>query len=252
MVMPVARFSLFAATTATALVSGATALGRFESRAWVAGSIMSYVALVALGLARPGLRMFTDAVSRVDDGVALIVDVPAERAALLAELFALAQEHRCTVTVALDTSTAIAHERALVRGAREGHTIALRDSREGTAGPIDSTHRRIEALEREAARWQSRTIELDPPELWLADGLYTPALQRLADAFDRTLVAPTHDLRATLEPDELREKLEDALDHHAIVRVIDSPALRQLLPAVLDSAGRLGVPVRALSLPDHG
>lgn len=252
-VMPVARLSLFAATAATALVSVGTALGRFESRAWIAGSITGYVALVALGLARPALRMFTDAVSRTEDGAALIVDVPDERAPLLAELFALAKEHRCTLTVALDASSAVlAHEHALVHAMREGHSIALRESREGSNAPIHSTHRRIEALERETARWQSRASELDVPELWLADGLYTPALQKLADAFDRTLVAPSHDLRSITEPDALREALADALDHHAIVRVLDSPALRQQLPAVLDSAGRLAVPVRALTLPDHG
>lgn len=251
-VMPVARLSLFAATAATALVSAGTALGRFESRAWIAGSITGYVALVALGLARPALRMFTDAVSRVEDGAALIVDVSDERAPLLAELFALAKEHRCTFTVALDASTAIEHERALVRAMREGHSIALRESREGSNAPINSIHRRIEALERETARWKSRASELDVPELWLADGLFTPALQKLADAFDRTLVAPSHDLRSITEPDALREALTDALDHHAIVRVLDSPALRLQLPAVLDSAGRLAVPVRALTLPDHG
>jgi hypothetical protein len=254
--MPVARFSLFAATAATALVSAGTALGRLESRAWIAGAITGYIALVGLGITQPALRMFTDALARVDDGAALIVDLR-EDSGSLSELLALCQNRRCTITIALDTSTAIAHASELERAIAEGHSLALRDgsAAEETpdrARPINSTHRRIEELERDEARWAARLPDLETPELWLADGLYTPALQRLADAFDRTLVAPSHDLRAITEPEALREKLVDALDHHAIVRVIDSPALRQQLPAVLDSAGRLGVPVRALTLPDPG
>ncbi|MFO0559363.1 MAG: hypothetical protein U0269_15210 [Polyangiales bacterium] len=251
--MPVARFSLFAATAATALVSAGTALGRLESRAWIAGALSGYVALVALGISKPALRMFTDALTRVDHGAALVVDVREGDADPLSELFALCQKHRCTITVALDTNAAIAHADVLRGALAQGHSIALRDGVPATTSSegARAADRRIERIERDEARWAARLPELDSPELWLADGLFTPALQRIADAFDRTLVAPSHDLRAIVEPEALREKLVDALDHHAIVRVIDSPALRQQLPAVLDSAGRLGVPVRALTLPDH-
>jgi hypothetical protein len=255
-VLPIARLSLFAATAATVLVAAGTALGRLESRAWIVGALCGYVTLVGLGLRKPALRMFTDAIARVDHGAALIIDVHEHSAGPLRELFSLCNEQHCTITVALDTDTAIAHADALRDALADGHSLAFRDVRPALRSSKSATrtctvHRRIEQLEREEARWAARLPELEVPEFWLADGLFTPLLQRIADAFDRTLVVPSHDLRAITDPAALRDKLVDALDHHAIVRVTDSPALRRLLPAVLDSVGRLGVPVRALSRPEH-
>jgi hypothetical protein len=266
-VISLARFTLFAATAATALVSVGTALGRLESRAWVGGAVTAYVTLVAIGLRRPTLRMFTDAVARCEEGAALIVDVRAGAEPSLPELLEIAEKHRVTLTLALTMRDAVAHPDAVRSALARAHSVALVErphaddhdeasasatapSRPARAPRWSAIERRITRLEREIALWDERFADLDPPELWLADGLYTPMLQRLADAFDRTLLAPTADLRDERDPAALREALVDALAQHAIVRVIDGPALRAQLPAVLDAVARLGVPVRALTLPD--
>ncbi len=249
-VIPLARWTLFSATAATALVSAGTALGLLESRAWAAGAVVSYVALITLGLKKPSMRMFTDALARQDTGAALVIDVGTDSAE---PLLALAEAHGARLTIALTVTRACAAPDFVRACLAAGHALALSSDEaiEGrTTTRSKAINRSISQLERETVQWEQRFADLDPPELWLTDALATPALQRLADAYDRTLVAPSRDLRAVTDRGPLREALTDALEEHAIVRVLDTPALRAELPAVLDAVARLGVPVRALTLPE--
>lgn len=244
-----ARWSLFAAATATVVVSVGTAVGRLDSRAWIATSVLGCAGLVALGLRAPRLRMFADAVVRCDDGVALVVDASARDA--VETLRAIAEKSQCKLTFALDASALEAQPAAIERAAREGHALVWRDpTSRGDSQARESTDARLAQLETETERWRRARSTLDPPELWMSDSLHTPALAKIAEAFERTLLVPTVDLRAIAEPEALREAMISALDAHAIVRVRDSAALRGELPAVLYAAARLAVPVRALTLPE--
>lgn len=247
---PLSRWTFYVATVGAAVVSVALAMGRVESRAWVAGAIVSYAALVAIGLQKPSLRMFTDAIARAHESAALIVDVPSD-AGSIASLCALFEAHDARATLALTVEQVVAHRDALVAALARGHSIALRDDAERAQPRTRSASMdaRIARLERERTLLNEHFSPDDRPDLWLAHGLYTPALQRLADAFDRTLVAPSDDLRSKSRY-PLAERLENDLDDGAILRVEDSPELRASLPAVLAAAGRLGVPVRALVFRD--
>lgn len=247
-----ARWSLFAAAAATVVVSAGTALGRLESRAWIATSVLGCAGLVALGLRVPRLRMFADAVVRCDDGAALVVDVRDGDA--LDALRVIAEKSQCTLTFALDARAIEARPAAVESALHAGHTLAWRDpdsaqlSRERAR--TDTQSAQLAQLELETERWRRAAPSIDPPELWLSDALHTPTLAKIAEAFERTLLVPTVDLRAIVEPDALREAMISALDAHAIVRLRDSAALRSELPAALYAAARLAVPVRALTLPE--
>ncbi|MBL8683309.1 MAG: hypothetical protein JNK05_29345 [Myxococcales bacterium] len=243
---PLSRWTFYAATAGAALVSVALAMGRVPSRVWPAAAIVAYVALVALGLKKPSLRMFTDAIARAPDGAAMIVEVPADARAI-ESLCALFEAHDGRATLALSAEDAAASRDALVAAIERGHALAItdREAREHARTRGAAVDARIDRLEREHALLHAQFSQDFYPDLWLPSGLYTPALQRLADAFDRTLVAPSHDLRGKSRF-PLAERIEHDLEHGAILRVEDSPSLRAALPAVLAAAARLGVPVRAL------
>ena len=244
-----ARWSLFAAATATVVVSAGTAAGRLESRAWIATSVLGCAGLLLLGLRVPRLRMFADALVRCDDGLALVVD--ATEGDAVDSLCRIAEKSQSKLTLALDASALEAQPAAVERAAREGHAIVWRDPvSSGDSRGRESTDARLAQLETETERWKRAAPALDPPELWLSEALHTPTLAKIAEAFERTLLVPTMDLRAITERESLREAMISALDAHAIVRVRDSAALRGELPAVLYAAARLAVPVRALTLPE--
>jgi hypothetical protein len=250
-VIPPARACLYASTAGGLLVSAAAALGRLDSRATVGATLAGYVALVAIGLARPGLRMFTDALSRAPEGASLLVRCEVEPARLDA-LLSLFEARDARVTLVVDLERAIAHPEALRAALERGHGLVTLE-REGPS-PDRSRRARVDraldALERERALATDALGDGSALDLWLPSGLYTPALQRVADALDRTLVAPTSDLRAHRAArgpaTDLRDAVIDALGHGAIVLLEDTEALREALPPILDGATRLAVPVRPL------
>jgi hypothetical protein len=260
-----ARITLFAATAGALLVSVATALGRVESRLWALTMAVGYVALVGLGLRKPSLRMFTDALATAPEGASIVVETELDATQTDALLRAFEQRDS-RATLAVRVSSAVEQPEVVRDALARGHSFVVRDSdgTSGTSGTSSSSaarmgrsranHTLFSSLERDELQWNERLPDRPMPELWLSDRRYTPVLQRLADAFDRTLVAPSVDLRARAEgeplnQDALVEQLTDALGEGAIALVSDTPALRAALPAVLDAAARLGVPVRALCLP---
>lgn len=248
-----ARWSLFAAATATVVVSVGTAAGRLDSRAWIATSVLGCVGLIVLGLRAPRLRMFADAIVRCDEGVAIVVDVRESDA--VEALRAIVEPSQSKLTFAVDARAVEALRSSIERATEHGHALAWRDPDElasirGARAPADAQSARLAQLELETERYTRALPAIDPPELWLSDATHTPMLAKIADVFERTLLVPTVDLRAITEPESLREAMISALDAHAIVRVRDCAALRSELPAVLYAAARLAVPVRALTLPE--
>ncbi len=253
---PLSRWTFYVATAGAALVSGALAMGRIESRAWAAGAVCGYLSLVAIGLKKPSLRMFTDALVRAHDGATIVVDVehdPSSKGSIAA-LCALFEAHDARATLALTMDTAIAHSSALQAALERGHSVALVDRQpperhERALSRGADLDARITELERDRAAWNEHFPKIPAPDLWFARGLYTPALQRLADTFDRTLVVASHDLRGPSRS-PIAERVELELELGAILRVEDSPSFRAALPTVLAAAARLGVPVRALVSQD--
>jgi hypothetical protein len=170
------------------------------------------------------------------------------------------EERAFQATLAVRVSSAVEQSEVVRDALARGHSLVARDS-DGLSSSAPRNNNRSRAnhtlfssLERDELQWNERLPDRPMPELWLSDRRYTPVLQRLADAFDRTLVAPSVDLRPrageeSLSETALVEGLTDALGEGAIALVSDTPALRAALPAVLDAAARLGVPVRALCLP---
>jgi hypothetical protein len=290
--MPLSRLAFFLATAGAMLVSAGTVLGRFESRLWVLAGLVAYCALCVAGLARPSMRMFTDAVIRAPEGCAVLIDLALHRADPDAPLSALlrlfdARGAKVMFAVTLDDA---ARSPAVIREIlARGHGLVLRDPTVERGRGLSRRGHWVSALDAGHEAFEAALPEVAVPELWASDRWHTPGLQRIADAYEHTLVAPTVDLRRAcrapagagedVEGDaenplenpsqntadgpsgppshgrsaaaraSLEEVLRGAVEDGAIVRLADTPTLRAAIGALLDAAGGLGVPVRPLFVP---
>ncbi|MDP3276646.1 MAG: hypothetical protein Q8Q09_15720 [Deltaproteobacteria bacterium] len=242
--MPIARIALYAATVTALVVSAATAVGRMDSRWPVAVTLLAYCALIALGIFQPSLQVFADACTRAPRGIALVVDVSLAHMDAIDELASRCKARGATLTLALalgDAPQALSAElRArIARWLTEGHRVIAK-------GPAGRGEALLCALEAQEPTWTQLLGE--PPSFWLASQRYSGVLGRIADAFDRTLLVPTADLRAIDQPELLATALRKSAHEGAIVRVVPGTALAHGVSALLDAAASLAVPVCALEL----